>query len=154
MTHCTTFLRTVSLTSLSFLLFYNFTYYIWFEIHVYKVFPLSIIEEEEFTFHRTSSPLVSDPFYRRNRPFDFVFTVRPRIRLFSISRRHYRSRSIALISETFESYHITSPNFITFYISPHILLQKKGLPALHYFSIIVGFIPTIVYQRCDGEGGR
>jgi hypothetical protein len=27
------------------------------------------------------------------------------------------------------------------------LLQKKGLPALHYFSIIVGFILTIVYQR-------
>ena len=68
------FLRTVSLTSLSFLLFYNFTYYIWFEIHVYKVFPLSIIEEEEFTFHCTSSPLVSDPFYHRNRPFDFVLT--------------------------------------------------------------------------------
>jgi hypothetical protein len=41
--------------SLSFLLFYNFTYYIWFKIHVYKVFPLSIIEEEEFAFHCTSS---------------------------------------------------------------------------------------------------
>jgi hypothetical protein len=73
--------------------------------------------------------------------------VQPHIHLFSIAHRHYCSRSIALISETFESYHHTSPNFITIYISPHILLQKKGLPASHYFSIIVGFILTIVYHR-------
>src|ERR1700689_4978717 len=100
------FLRTVSLTSLAFLLFYNFTYYIWFEIHVYKVFPLSIIEEEEFTFHCTSSPPVSDPFDNCNRPFDFVFTVQPHISSFLIARCHYRARSITLISETFESYHL------------------------------------------------
>ena len=123
MTHCTMFLRTVSLTSLSFLLFYNFTYYIWFEIHVYKVFPLSIIKEEEFALHRTSSPLVSDPFYRRNRPFDFVSA---------------RSTSYSLIldlpsplSIAFDRSHLGDVRIISPYVSKfyHILYFTTHLAA-------------------------
>ena len=129
-------LQTVSLTSLSFLLFYNFTYYIWFEIHVYKVFPLSIIEEEEFTFHCTSSPSVSDPFYHRNRPFD---SVRLRIRSFNLVFAYSRS-PVAIIDRVRSLSSLRRSNHIT------IRLQFLSHFIFHHTSCCrrKGYLPRII----------
>ena len=67
--------------------------------------------------------------------------------------RCYCSHLIALITEAFRLHNFIQLYFIFILSHPTHLLLKKGLPASHYFSIIVGFSPAIAHHRIARSGG-